>query len=319
MNLKFKLLILYLIKEIIAFLLFIPGFIFLKSKFTNQKVLFILNYHNFSKYNNDKLKRGSIIETGYAKNFERQIHFLKKYFHFCNPEDFFQGKAEKGINVLLTFDDGYKDNYDIAFPILKKNQIPTIFFVATMFLNSKDFIMHDKVKFLVQENILSKNELNILRKLNLGEEYSKEYIENIEELFFKNYPNHLLMMNNKEVKELDSKGFIIGNHTYRHDVLSFLTKEDQNKTIKMADDYLISILGDGSQHIAYPNGMFNTETLEVLDELNINYGYTTLGGYNKEKDSEKELKRIGVNVSDSINFILLKMLLFSTFKFGKSN
>ena len=318
MKQKFKLYIFYILKESVAFILFIPGIIFLKVFGHKKNKLFILNYHNFSKYNNYRVKRGNMLETGYSKNFENQIKFLNKYFNFCYPEKYFSKKGTSDINILITFDDGYKDNYDVAFPILKKHNIPTIFFVATKYINSENYIIHDIIKYLIQEDLISRDFVNISQELYLGKKnYSEEDMENLSTIFKANLPNHRLMMNNEEVKALCENGFKIQNHTYSHERLSFLSKKDQFESIQIASNDIEEICGVKPTHIAYPNGLFNNDTLEVVDKLNLDYGYTVIGGYNSIGDNKKTLKRIGVNASDSKYVVVLKLVLYSTFKFGK--
>ena len=308
----------YVLKESIAFLLFIPGILYLKVRFSKQPVLFVLNYHNFSLYNNYHINRGNMLETGFSLNFEKQIKFLKKHFRFNYPEEFFNKNVNPGIHLLLTFDDGYKDNFDMAVPILRKYKIPTIFFVATKYLNGKSIIFHDVIKFLVQEGFIKNHYLKISKELYLGvNNYSNEDVKNFNNIFNKNYPMYRLMMNENEIKEIHENGFKIGNHTFEHDRLTFLNKRDQYQSIKIANDYLKNLLGVETKHIAYPNGLYNESTLNCLDELNIKFGYIVIGGYNLQSDELQTLKRIGMNASDSIYILLLKLLVYSTFKFGK--
>lgn len=47
------------------------------------------------------------------------------------------GKRPKQPFVCLTFDDGYKDNYDIAYPILKQHEVPFAVYVTTGFVDNK--------------------------------------------------------------------------------------------------------------------------------------------------------------------------------------
>jgi len=319
---NFRSLFWFIIKESVSYVFFLPALIYLTKFLSKKNVLFILNYHNFSMYNNNFVAGGNLLETGYANNFEKQIKFLKRYFDFCYPDHFFfpKKKYDKKLNFLFTFDDGYKDNYEIAFPLLEKYQIPTVFFISTNYIQNNDFIIHDKIKYLTHEQFISKGSIAEASAINLGEkDYQMNDLEYIDKIFNENKPDYRLMMNHREVSELSERGFKIGNHTYKHERLSFLTKQNQFESIKIADDYLKSSFGDGYKHLAYPNGLYNKETLEVLDELKIEYGYTTEGGYNDQNCNKKSMKRIGINVSDSKYLIVLKLLVYSTFGYGKRN
>ena len=100
---KIKPLIRYLAKEISAKSFRLLGGIFMiKYAFRKAPYYLVLNYHNFSLYNNYNVKRGSILETGYAINFENQVRFLKKHFTFLYPEEFFESEPENGLNILIS-------------------------------------------------------------------------------------------------------------------------------------------------------------------------------------------------------------------------
>ena len=75
-----------------------------------------------------------------------------------HPEEFFEGQPKNGLSLLITFDDGYKDNYDIAFPILKHYRAKAVFFVATSIIGTKQWLLHDRLRLLVTENVLSETQ-----------------------------------------------------------------------------------------------------------------------------------------------------------------
>ena len=91
----------YFVKEVIALILFFPGLYFLKRRFSKEPVLIVLNYHNFSLYNNFHINRGEIQETGFSSNFEKQVIFLKKHFQFNYPEEFFNKNINPGIYLVI--------------------------------------------------------------------------------------------------------------------------------------------------------------------------------------------------------------------------
>ena len=298
------------LKESVGFILYrLGGLYLLKKSLKNENCFIIFNYHNFSKYNNYKVKRGNILETGYADNFEKQIRFYKKHFNFCYPEEYFNGKYTNGVNRLITFDDGYKDNYEIALPILKKYDASSVFFITTSVINSKKWLWHDKVRYLAQTNIINQYDTeNQLKKLN--QDYPENNIFKKEtEALFKEEPSRL-MMNWKEVKEMADNGFVIGAHTTNHKVLNSLEKKEQQYEIENSLCDIEQSLYEKPVHFAFPNGLYNQSTLDILKSNNIKFAYTTKSGYNREDTPSKlQLKRIGANASDSIGVLLIKLFI----------
>lgn len=135
-----------LFKLMIASLLYYSGIsiFFLKRK--ASKGLYVFNYHNFSTFLNSYWTFGSLFETSYQKNFNKQIKFYTKYFKrfpLHNP----QGCNLKNRFFMLTFDDGYKDNHTIALPIMIKYRIPSIFFVTTSVIGSHEKLWFDRIRF----------------------------------------------------------------------------------------------------------------------------------------------------------------------------
>ncbi|MEO0293122.1 MAG: polysaccharide deacetylase family protein [candidate division WOR-3 bacterium] len=89
----------------------------------------VLLYHNISKTFSPY---GGVV---FPWEFRKQIRFLKnKRIKFLTPENFI--KEDSGI--LLTFDDGYIDLYEFAFPIIQEEKIPAIIFVVSGFAGKKN-------------------------------------------------------------------------------------------------------------------------------------------------------------------------------------
>ena len=86
----------------------------------------ILTYHDIRHDNDPK----SWLRVG-ESNFVDQICALKKIGTFISWKDLFKPSAGAGLRFLMTFDDGYRNNYELARPILEEQNIPTVFFVST--------------------------------------------------------------------------------------------------------------------------------------------------------------------------------------------
>lgn len=299
----------YLLKELSGILIRYTG-LFRLILFFNKKEakLIVLNYHNFSKYNNYKKKRGNILETGYGDNFEKQIQFLERHFSFVTPHDFYEGSAKKGINLFITFDDGYKDNFDIAYPVLKKNNAKAVFFIVTNVIGSDEWLLHDKIRYLILKGeIEAEYAEKCLREMNSGKPLPKSILELVNNYVFP--ANKRLMMNWDELGKIQETGLNIQPHTHNHSILSFLDADEQKMEIKNSIDSIQMNLGVSTDCFAYPNGLYNDATLNILKNLNIEYACTTIPGVNNKQTDHLQLKRIGMNASDSIGILCLKILL----------
>ena len=78
----------------------------------------VLNYHRIGNGNESPFDRG--LWSTDAEAFSDQVRFCKSQLDVITPDDIPRVVARgRGRYALITFDDGYRDNYEIAFPILK--------------------------------------------------------------------------------------------------------------------------------------------------------------------------------------------------------
>jgi peptidoglycan/xylan/chitin deacetylase (PgdA/CDA1 family) len=93
------------------------------------------------------------------KSFGRQMKFLKKHgYQVISLDDLIQG-INRGVlfnrkSVVITFDDGYEDNYTKAFPILKNYGYPAIVFVVSSAVGTEGFLNWDQIREMYSKNIL---------------------------------------------------------------------------------------------------------------------------------------------------------------------
>jgi peptidoglycan/xylan/chitin deacetylase (PgdA/CDA1 family) len=300
----------YVLREVIALILFIPGLLILKSSLFNKNVLFVLNYHNFSKFNNYKVIRGKLLESNVG-NFDKQIGFLNNNFNFCYPTEFFEDREfVKGLNILVTFDDGYVDNFNIALPVLKKHKAKCIFFIVTNIIGKNSWLWHDRVHYLMNQDKLGDFDAEkVLFDMNKGIKVSRSFLNAVDkEPIEEDLPR--LMMNWNEVKTLYDCGFKIGSHTSNHTILKFVDDESQDDEIKCSIEKLDKELSITTNLFAQPNGLLGENTLKILKKRGIKYAFSTIRGSNKQSQNKLELKRVGFNSSDSLPFMVLKMVIY---------
>lgn len=85
--------------------------------------------------------------------FERQLSTLRQHFTPISTLDvirFLDGGALPPNPVLVTFDDGYRDNYDVALPLLRRHGVKATFFIATDYITQRRIFWWDRIAFAVK-------------------------------------------------------------------------------------------------------------------------------------------------------------------------
>jgi len=129
-----------LLKKIIA-LVMGNTFSFRVVRFFHRKKLIVLCYHRVVSEQDEQClhESGMCVD---ARCFDAQMAFLSKHYHLVSEReviDFFENnKKMPPYAAWVTFDDGYRDNYTNALPILKKYKVPATVFVTTGYINSAE-------------------------------------------------------------------------------------------------------------------------------------------------------------------------------------
>lgn len=254
------------------------------------------------------------------KNFENHISLLSKKFKVLTVEEFkFYIENKKKFpkkSVLLTFDDGYADNYLEALPILEKYKSQALFYIATGTLNTKNEYWWDAVERIIllsksnpgQEKYTLNNKDYTIHNLNktqrfelyekllpelriLSSEKREKTINELAILFESIQPrdSHQAMTFEELKKMNSSNSAIIGAHTHLHPSLAALSYNEQLEEIRTSKEKLEELLSKKIVHFSYPfgtKGDFNEDTLAIVKRLGFelaaaNYPYIV--HYNSDK------------------------------------
>ena len=121
------------------------GYNLIKHKFNNTVIM----YHGVSEKPCPYNKRHTT-----KKDFINHLLFFKKNCNIISLNQYFNKEFKKGkINVALTFDDGYWNNYGIAKPILEELKIPATFFITGINQTNEYFLWPDFVDILSNSNL----------------------------------------------------------------------------------------------------------------------------------------------------------------------
>ena len=120
----------------------------------HSKGFIVLAYHSISS------KEGYPCSVS-SKAFESHLVHIKKFYNVVPVGDIItrikSGGIFEDVLIALTFDDGFKDNYDTALPLLAKYNIPATIFISTDIIqkNYKSFLSWDNIKEMSKNNLIS--------------------------------------------------------------------------------------------------------------------------------------------------------------------
>lgn len=193
--------------------------------------------------------------------FEEQLQALKiKRWKTLSGDEFLylmnHPKESRKKCIVLTFDDGFVDNYIYAYPILKKYKMKAILFVATDFITDLD--------------IKRKNLITLSHKEMWRLAFTESKFE--------------VMCTWMELREMESEGvFDIQSHGHSHKIPDFMRKADY---LAVEDDLTIGIdllnkhLGKIPLHLSWPKGVYDIKTIDIARKLGFKALYTTQRGAN---------------------------------------
>ena len=235
--------------------------------------------------------------------FEEHLKLISRWYHPVSLKDMVSGNLHAGkLNVLLTFDDGLKNNFSLAFPLLKKYKVPAVFFVTAAGSTSQPFLFNDLTDvapFLISGNISIEGEVFRRKKIFLNQRFvNKEgiqlaqvfhkasqaersrvmqcLIEHIPEAELNKYKRYYELMNEAELKEIsDHPDYEVGAHGFYHTDLSSLSEQELHDELQRSQAYLKNSLGKEIRSIAFPYGNYNHEVIDACEKHGFRYLFRT--------------------------------------------
>jgi len=219
-----------------------------------------------------------------VKHFETFVeYFLDQQYVFVTQQDILKGLNPEKKYVLITFDDGYYNNMH-ALDILKKFQVPAIFFISTNHILEQkcfwwDVIARERWKKGASHITISREQNSLKTKKNheienyIIDQFGRDALKPICDI------DRPLAVH--ELKTLSCQPLVeIGNHTHNHAILTNYSYEEAKEEMLAAQKSLEAITGVLPPAISYPNGSVSDETIAVAKEVGFKIGITTLEGKN---------------------------------------
>lgn len=269
-----------------------------------RNILRILTYHRVANENTAEFLNPRLISAS-PSVFEKQMKHLAKNYNVVSIQqvlDVVENQTQLPKHaVLITFDDAYIDFKEIAWPILKKYKLPATLFVPTSYPNHPErsfwwdriyraFKDTEKTSIEIEPvGILSlKNDeerLNNLRRVqdflkSISHEAAMDVVdETCNRLNIADRPIKSVL-DWEEIRWLCIKGITIGAHTQTHPMLNQLQTDDIRNEIKHSQEDLLREIGYTYPIFCMPGGGMNNQVQDILQENEIELGFSTLDGIN---------------------------------------
>ena len=255
------------------------------------------------------------------------MRILKKHYaltELAEAQEFVDHPERlRHCRVLVTLDDGYRDNHDIAFPILRSHGIKAAFFLATGFVGTNRVPWWDQLAYVVRrtekqilrigypsDRIFTLDDssrlsvIDALLSLYKSDETNdaERFLAGVEEACGVARPREAsdrLFMSWEEAGALVKGGMSIGSHTHDHELLAKLSPEQQLRQCQLSREMISQELGLAVDAMAYPvgsRGSFSEVTRRCLLETGYRTAFSYYGGVNtgSEAISSFDVNRISV-------------------------
>ena len=234
--------------------------------------------------------------------FTKIIRQLTQNFTVVSLENYLQDPGTfkvKRKTATVMFDDGYRDNVEVAAPILKKFNCPASFYVVSgcidnniptwTYIIDNTFLKTKKNRIEFDYAFVPEKFKSIQLKLSnrhnplIGEikPWLKKVTNTQRLLIFQSLLDQCAdvpvpgdkMMNWNEVRQLDSEGFIIGSHTHTHPMLSSLEDEGEiTGELKKSAQKIYQKVGKYPLTISYPINSFDERVIRLSKQEGYKYG-----------------------------------------------
>src|SRR5579864_611418 len=228
------------------------------------------------------------------KMLEKHLDWIGRRYRFVTLDEvasrFESGQPSIAPTAAITFDDGYRDFYDHAFPLLQKKGIPAAIFVVTSLIGTTEPQAHDKLYLL-----LSRRRGRALRYPGAPDisslspyQATRALIENLplagiqqviaalaaEDPIPESIYHPFQSLTWEMLHTLHRAGIAVGSHTRSHVLLTNERDSVVGEEVAGSREDIQRRLGISVSHFAYPSGHFNSSATQAVADAGFRYAYT---------------------------------------------
>ena len=322
-----------LIRRILAATLFYSGICSLYRFLRMRKQAVILTYHRVI----DSVELGgfyiqpAVFVTEHV--FRQQMQYLSRHYHVISLDELIdtllEGKPFQRNTCVITFDDGWKDFYTHAFPILQKYNLPAAVFLVSDYVGTNRWFWPERVSYLLMQylevqptlkyqlnrfptlerigffGLATDSDLTPGQKIEMTiatmkalsrTEIAKAIgeLQNLSPMPSKQEPKRPLLLNWAEVGRMVKWRITFGSHTSSHQILTTASNEEAQEEIIRSKGEIEKYLSMSCWAFCYPNGNYDGSIKKIVQE-HYKCALAADSGFVRHGDDLFALKRIGIH------------------------
>lgn len=268
------------------------------------------------------------------------LKILSKYYRFISlqgaVEMLSSKKPVQPYSIVITFDDGYRNQLTHAWPILRRYKVPATIYLSTGHVENRKPFWFDRLDYAIQlvpldgrefnvgnksiyisstnrdslrrsykqlrdaEKALKRNDIEMLKEVEeIALEFEGESGKRLMDIFEDDNWSALLTWD--QAKNAAIEGICFGSHTVDHIRLPMVDNDMARDQLKRSKEMIEVNTGMPCNHLCYPNGNNSTYIIDIARECGYMSAVTGIEGTNSVGADLMDLKRIGVplNVSNA--------------------
>jgi peptidoglycan/xylan/chitin deacetylase (PgdA/CDA1 family) len=323
-----------LLRWLLASLLYYSGALRLYCRLGQRQRPVILTYHRVL---NPAEEPGYIQPGMYVRpqTFEKHLRYLTRCYRVVTMEQLMVWRGQPTYTqrplCVITFDDGWEDNYSQALPLLRRYHCPATLFVATDFIGSgqtpwfyrlggllhalavvpnshhgvaltpKSQVPAVLLQWLGTSTTVRRQQVDIvieaLKELPVAD--AERIIAQLQHLLQQTHQaiqdNQGVMLDWQQVREMQTHGIEIGSHSLSHAILTQVTQTASEREVVESKSRLETKLCQEVKGFCYPNGNYNDGIESSVKAAGYTYACTTRSGCVTPHENPYRLKRISVH------------------------
>ena len=297
------------------------------------RCLTVLAYHRIADPHQADFRTYRANVSATPANFAAQLDFLHKHFQPVSLAEVLawleEGRSLPRYPALVTFDDGYADNWSAAMPALRAHQTPAHIFLATAYIGQNRPFFWDLAAYCFHHTPLPEAELPGQGRVSWPDPQSKQSALENWLAWLKNLPDaakwvaleqlpdqlHVTIPDNAfaglhltwdQVRQMAREGISFGAHTHTHPIMTRISLPQARHEANLSRARLQEELGQSVTTFAFPNGQatdFNTRLQDMLHQCGFRAAFTLLPGPNRARQARRApfaIRRVAIHYRDAL-------------------